>query len=58
MVIEIDKTATALTVRNSLKRLHAHRARRKQPIMTKFFGALPHIGDGLKLQEAARNEWD
>jgi hypothetical protein len=58
MVIEIDKTATALMVKNSLKRLHAHRARRKQPVMAQFFGALPNIGDGLKLQKTARNEWD
>jgi len=57
MVIEVDETATALTFKNSLKRLKTNRAQHKQPNMAKFFGALPNIGDGLKFQQEVRNEW-
>ena len=57
MVIEIDKTATVLTLQESLKRLHTNRLRRKEPNMAKFFGALPNIGDGLEFQKEVRNEW-
>ena len=58
MVIEIDKTATILTIKNSLKHLQSNRIRKKQPNMAKFFGALPNIGDGLEFQKSMRNEWD
>ena len=57
MVIEVDKTATALTLQKSLKHLHANRIRRKEPSMAKFFGALPNIGDGLEFQKRVRDEW-
>jgi hypothetical protein len=57
MVIEIDKTATALTLQKSLKHLHVNRIRRKEPNIAKFFGALPNIGDGLEFQKKVRNEW-
>ena len=58
MVIEIDRTATILTIKNSLRHLHKNRVRNKQPNMAKFFGALPNIGDGLEFQKSVRNEWD
>jgi len=58
MVIEIDKTATILTIKNSLKHLQDNRTRNKKPNMAKFFGALPNIEDGLEFQKSVRNEWD
>ena len=58
MVIEIDRTTTVLTIKNSLKHLRNNRTRNKQPNMAKFFGVLPDIGDGLEFQKSVRNEWD
>ena len=58
MVIEIDRKATILTIKNSLRRLHNNRTRNKQPNIAKFFGVLPNIGDGLEFQKSVRNEWD
>jgi len=57
MVIEIDKTANALTFQKSLRRLRTNRIRHSEPHMAKFFGALPNIGDGLEFQKRVRNEW-
>ena len=57
MVIEIDKTATSARLKQSLKSIKAARTKVFRPNMSEFFGALPHIGDGLEFQKRARNEW-
>jgi hypothetical protein len=57
MVIEIDKTVTSARLKQSLKSIKAARAKVSRSKMSEFFGALPHIGDGLAFQKKARNEW-
>jgi hypothetical protein len=57
MVIEIDKTFTSARLKQSLKSIKATRGKVFRPKMSEFFGALPHIGDGLEFQKKARNEW-
>jgi hypothetical protein len=58
MVIEIDRTVTPARLRQSLKSMKVARAKTPRVNLSEFFGALPHIGDGLEFQKKARNEWD
>ncbi|MDR0737681.1 MAG: hypothetical protein LBF39_01250 [Prevotellaceae bacterium] len=57
MVIEIDKTVTPARLKQSLKNMKAARSKASRSNLSEFFGALPHIGDGLEFQKKARNEW-
>jgi hypothetical protein len=56
MVIEIDKTVTPTRLKQSLKSMKAARTTAPRPNLLEFFGALPHIGDGLEFQKTVRNE--
>jgi hypothetical protein len=58
MVIEIDKTTTAARLKQSLRDMKSARSKVQRVNLSEFFGALPHIGDGLELQKKARNEWN
>jgi hypothetical protein len=57
MVIEIDKTVTPTRLKQMLKSMKAARSKASRLSLSEFFGALPHIGDGLELQKKVRNEW-
>jgi len=56
MVIEIEK-GSATDFEHSLQRIKESR-KIKKGNFSKFFGALPNIGDGLAFQIAVRNEWN
>jgi hypothetical protein len=58
MVIEIDRTMTATRLKQSLRNMKVARSKMTRANLSEFFGALPHIGDGLEYQKKARNEWD
>jgi hypothetical protein len=58
MVIEIDRTMTSARLKQSLKSMKAARSKVSRINLSEFFGALPHIGDGLEFQKKARNEWN
>jgi hypothetical protein len=58
MVIEIDRTMTSAQLKQSLKNMKAARSKVSRTNLSEFFGALPHIGDGLEFQKKARNEWN
>ena len=58
MVIEIDKTKTSESLKDSLERFRINKSKRKKPDLIEFFGILPNVGNGLEFQKNARNEWD
>jgi hypothetical protein len=58
MVIEIDKTVTSTRLKQSLKSMRAARSKVSRTSLSEFFGALPHLGDGLEFQKKLRDEWD
>ena len=58
MVIEIDKKANSEDFRHSLLLIRENRTKTKRGNLSKYFGALPNIGDGMEFQIAARNEWN
>ena len=58
MVIEIDKKANSADFKRSLQLIRENRIKTKNENFSKYFGALPNIGDGLEFQRAVRNEWN
>jgi 16S rRNA A1518/A1519 N6-dimethyltransferase RsmA/KsgA/DIM1 with predicted DNA glycosylase/AP lyase activity len=58
MVIEIDKTVTPDQLKQLLETMKSARAKTARNNFSEFFGALPHIEDGLKFQKTMRSEWD
>ena len=58
MVIEIDKKNNAADFKNSLRLIRENRTKTKKGNFSKYFGALPNIGDGMEFQIAVRNEWN
>jgi len=53
MVIEIPRGTPEKKVRSILKK----RKTKKNPFVEKFFGKLPQLEDGLKIQKRLRREW-
>ena len=58
MIYKFDKTATDGDLKDLIERIKINRIKRNKPNFIEFFGALPHIGDGLEYQKQARDEWD
>jgi hypothetical protein len=58
MIIKIDKTTKEQELQNWTNKVRNKRIQNQKSSLEKFFGALPDIGDGLKFQKKARNEWD
>jgi hypothetical protein len=58
MVITIDKKTTDKDLSLRLEQIKINRRQRRKPNLADFFGILPTIGDGMKFQKKARNEWD
>lgn len=53
MIIEIPKGTTEKKVRAILKKKKVNR----NPAVDLFFGKLPQLEDGLKIQKRLRSEW-
>jgi hypothetical protein len=58
MVIEITKTTTEESLKNSIEHFRNNRIQKNKSNFSEFFGILPNIEDGLTFQKRARNEWD
>lgn len=58
MVLKVDKTTTDSELKNWIEKLQLSRKKKQKSKLAKYFGALPNIGDGLKIQKELRNEWD
>ena len=59
MTITLDKTTTEEELNAWLEKVRDKRKKAGDPPrMAKYFGILPDIGDGLKIQKELRNEWD
>ena len=53
MIIEIPKGTPEKKVREMLKKKKV----KQNPIVDSFFGKLPQLEDGLKIQKQLRSEW-
>ncbi|MEO8109581.1 MAG: hypothetical protein ABI594_06115 [Ginsengibacter sp.] len=53
MVLEIPKGTPEKKVREILNRKNI----KQSPAVKAFFGKLPHLEDGLKIQKRLRSEW-
>jgi hypothetical protein len=53
MIIEIPKGTPEKKVREILKKKKV----KKNPVVDSFFGKLPQLEDGLKIQKRLRSEW-
>ncbi len=53
MVIEIPKGTPEKKIREILNR----RRSKQNPAIKAFFGKLPYLEDGLKIQKRLRSEW-
>jgi hypothetical protein len=54
MIIEIPKGTSEKKIREILSKKKI----RKSPAVNAFFGKLPHLKDGLKIQKKLRSEWE
>jgi hypothetical protein len=57
MVFVIDKTTNEQDLQAWLNKVRNNRTKVKKPNLSKYFGVLPNIGDGLQLQKKIRDEW-
>ena len=58
MTITIDKATSEQDLYNWLNKVRSKRIKANKSKMSKYFGVLPDIGDGLQIQKKLRNEWD
>jgi hypothetical protein len=54
MIIEIPKGTPEEKIRALL---NIQKDEKNNPAINKFFGKLPHLQDGLKIQKRIRSEW-
>lgn len=58
MVLKVNKSTPKAELEKWLKELEVKRKKERKQNLSKFFGVLPQIGDGLQIQKQMRDEWD
>lgn len=58
MVLKVNKSTPKAELEKWLKELETKRKKERKQNLSKFFGSLPQIGDGLQIQKQMRDEWD
>jgi len=58
MVLKVNKSTTKAELKKWLKERAVKREKDSKSKISKFFGVLPEIGDGLEIQKQMRNEWN
>lgn len=58
MVLKVNKSTSKAELEKWLKKIQEKRKKNTQSGLSKFFGILPEIGDGMELQKKMRDEWD
>jgi hypothetical protein len=56
MIFTVDKTTSKQDLYEWLKIVHDKRKKTGKSRMSKYYGILPNIGDGLQIQKELRNE--
>jgi len=58
MVLKVNKSTSKAELEKWLIKVQEKRKKNNKSGLSKFFGILPNIGDGLDLQKKMRDEWD